>query len=35
MKLAQLIEYNMGTISLEKSSTNCCGEIIQRPFSEK
>ena len=35
MKFGQLIEYNMRHIFLEKSYTNCGGETIPRPFSEK
>ena len=35
MKYGQLIEYNMGNIFLEKSSTKCGGEISPRPFSGK
>ena len=35
MKFAQLIEYNMRNIFLEKSCTTCSGETILRPFSQK
>ena len=34
-KLGQLIEYNMGNISLEKSCTKCDGETVPRHFSKK
>ena len=34
-KFGQLIEYNMGNISLEKSYTKYGGETIPRPFSKK
>ena len=33
MKFAQLIEYNMRNILLEKSYTKCGGETSPRPFS--
>ena len=32
MKFDQLIEYNMGNISVEKSYTKCAGETIPRPW---
>ena len=32
IKFGQLIEYNMRTIFLGKSSTKCDGAICQRPF---
>ena len=35
MKFGQLIEYNMRSIFLEKSYTECGGETSPRPFSEK
>ena len=35
MKFDQLIEYNIRHIFLEKSYTNCGGETIHIPFSEK
>ena len=35
MKFGQLIEYNMRNIFLEQSYTECDGETITRPFSEK
>ena len=35
IKFGQLIEYNMGNISVEKSYTKCSGETIPRPFSKK
>ena len=35
MKLGQLIEYNMGTIFVEKSYAKCGGETIPRPFSKQ
>ena len=34
MKLAQLIEYNMRNIFLEKSCTQCVGETSPRPISK-
>ena len=35
MKFAQLIEYNMRNILVEKSYTKCAGETIPRPLSKK
>ena len=35
MKPAQLVEYNLRHIFLEKSYTKCGGETITRPFSKK
>ena len=35
MKCGQLIEYKMRYIFLKKSCTECGGETIPRPFSEK
>ena len=35
MKFGQLIEYNKGNISLEKSHLKCGGEASHRPFSKK
>ena len=35
MKFGQLIEYNMRSVFLEKSYTECGEETIPRPFSEK
>ena len=35
MKVGQVIVYNMGKIFLEKSYTECGGEISPRPFPEK
>ena len=35
MKFGQLIEYNMRSISLEKSYTKCGGGTSPRPFPEK
>ena len=35
MKPAQLLEYNLRHIFLEKSYTKCGGETITRPFSKK
>ena len=35
MKFAQLLEYNMRIIFLEKSHTKCRGETSPGPFSEK
>ena len=35
MKFGQLIEYNMRSISVEKSYTKCCRETIPRPLSKK
>ena len=35
MKFGQLIEYNMRSIFLEKSYTECGGEFSPRPFSEE
>ena len=35
MKFGQLMEYNLGNISLEKSYRKCDGETIARPFSKK
>ena len=35
MKFAQLIEYYLRNIFLEKPYTKCGGEIILRPFSKK
>ena len=35
MKFGQLIEYNMGNISVEKSYAKCGGETFPRPFSKK
>ena len=35
MKFGQLIEYNIRSIFLEKSSTICRGETIARSFSKK
>ena len=35
MKFGQLLEYNMRTIILKKSSTKCGGETILRPFAKK
>ena len=35
MKFDQLIGYNMRNIFVEKSYTNCAGEIIPRPLSKK
>ena len=34
MKFGQLIEYNMRSISVEKSYTKCAGETIPRPLSK-
>ena len=34
MEFGQLIEYNMGNISLEKLCTKCGGETIPKPFFE-
>ena len=35
MKICQLIEYNMGNIFLENSSTKYVGETIPRPISKE
>ena len=35
IKFGQLIEYNIGNISVEKSYTKCAGEAIPRPLSKK
>ena len=35
MKICQLIEYNMGNIFLENSSTKYGGETIPRPISKE
>ena len=35
MKFGQLIEYNMGSIFVEKSYTICAEETIPAPLSEK
>ena len=35
MNFGQLIEYNMGNISVERSCTKYSGETIPRPFSKK
>ena len=35
MKFGQLIEYNMRSISVEKSYTKCYRETIPRPLSKK
>ena len=35
MKFGQLVEYNLGTIFLEKSYTNCSGETIPGPYFKK
>ena len=35
MKTGQSLECNLRNISLEKSYTECSGEIIPRPFSKK
>ena len=35
VKFAQLIEYNMRNIFVEKSDTKCGGETIPRPLSKK
>ena len=35
MKFAQLIEYNMRNILVEKSYTKCAGETTPRPLSKK
>ena len=35
MKFAQLIEYNMRNIFVEKSYKECSGDTIPRPFSKK